>query len=85
MTDKMLDSFTKTVQQFLYKLIRLSVETKTRTDFRYPWRGVWSERVVDCMAYLLSIVGLGIKVPEIPEDALEYGEGNLLRTTQLMR
>jgi len=33
----------------------------------------------------LSIVGLGIKVPEIPEDALEYGEGNMTRTTQLVR
>ena len=37
------------------------------------------------MPFFLSIVGLGIKVPEIPEGALEYGEGNFLKTTGLMR
>lgn len=36
---------------------------------------------VDC----ILTPALGTKVPEIPEDALEYGESNLLRTTQLMR
>ena len=26
-----------------------------------------------------------MKVPRIPDDALEYGEGNLMTTTQMMR
>ena len=31
------------------------------------------------------VAGLGMKVPRIPDDALEYGEGNLMTTTQMMR
>ena len=30
-------------------------------------------------------LALGIKVPEIGDDALEYGESNLAVTTELMR
>lgn len=36
---------------------------------------------VDC----ILTPALGLKVPEIPEDSLEYGEGDLLRTVQLLK
>jgi len=54
---------------------------KQRTRAMGFLKAIFEEERVDC----ILTPGLGIKVPEIPEGALEYGEGNLLKTTQLMR
>ncbi|KAJ7363457.1 hypothetical protein OS493_009611 [Desmophyllum pertusum] len=54
---------------------------KQRTRSMAFMKAIFEEDGVDC----ILTPGLGVKVPEIPEDAIEYGEGNLLRTTQLMK
>ncbi|KAL9968688.1 hypothetical protein ACROYT_G020806 [Oculina patagonica] len=54
---------------------------KQRTRAMTFLKAIFEEEGVDC----ILTPGLATKVPEIPEDALEYGEGNLQRTTQLMR
>lgn len=54
---------------------------KQRTRSMAFLKKIFEEDGVDC----ILTPGLGIKVPRIPDDALEYGEGNLMTTTQMMR
>lgn len=54
---------------------------KQRTRSMAFLKKIFEEDGVDC----ILTPGLGMKVPRIPDDALEYGEGNLMTTTQMMR
>lgn len=54
---------------------------KQRTRSMGFLKKIFDEDGVDC----ILTPGLGMKVPRIPDDALEYGEGNLMTTTQMMR
>lgn len=54
---------------------------KQRTRSMTFLKNIFEEDGVDC----ILTPGLGTNVPRILDDALEYGEGNLLTTTQLMR
>lgn len=54
---------------------------KQRTRSMAFLKKIFDEDGVDC----ILTPGLGMKVPRIPDDALEYGEGNLMTTTQMMR
>lgn len=54
---------------------------KQRTRSMAFLKKIFEEDGVDC----ILTPGLGMKVPRIPDDALEYGEGNLMTISQMMR